>query len=274
MDFAHQYGPWALIAGASDGVGRAFAETLAQRGLNIILLARRETVLREVASGIEQHYGVDTRILALDLSFPDVSDAILAAVGDLDIGLFIYCAGADPDYRHFLDNSLAAAESMLHRNCTVPMQLCHHLAGAMVGRGRGGIVILGSGAGIAGSGNMVAYAASKAFDMVFTEALWCELQPEGVDVLGLILGETDTPALRRLREERGLAGPDEPVSHADTPQQVVDDALANLNNGPTRFVNKPMRWGMRLISPIPRNSLVKMMSKAAAKTMGADPKSS
>lgn len=271
MDFAHQYGPWALIAGASDGVGRAFAESLAQRGLNIVLLARRETVLKEVACDIEQRYGVDTRALAIDLSGQDVTESILAAVGDLKIGLLVYCAGADPDYRHFLDNSLAAAESMLHRNCTVPMQLCHHLAGDMVGRGRGGIIILGSGAGIAGCDNMVAYAASKAFDMVFAEALWCELNPKGVDVLGLILGETDTPSLRRLREDRGLAGADEPVKHADTPRQVVDDALANLSRGPTRFVNKPMRWGMRLISPIPRNSLVRIMSKAAAKTMGANP---
>ncbi|MEZ4292019.1 MAG: hypothetical protein R3E53_16395 [Myxococcota bacterium] len=78
---------------------------------------------------------------------------------------------------------------------------------------------------------MVAYGASKAFDMVFAEALWSELRPKGVHVLGLILSETDTPALRRLRHDRGLAGPDEPVASAASAREVVEDALAHLRKG-------------------------------------------
>lgn len=270
MDFQQQYGPWAIIAGASDGVGRQFAESLAERGLNIVLLARRISVLEEVAASLRQKHQVQTRVLAIDLATDDAAQQIINATADLDIGSFIYCAGADPYYQHFLDSPLAAAQSMLHRNCTVPMQLCHALCKPMAERGRGAVVILGSGAGIAGAANMVAYSGSKAFDMVFTEALWCELKPQGVDVLGLILGETDTPALRKLREQRGLATADQPVKNADTPKAVVEDALANLQNGPTRFVNKQMRVGMRFILPLlSRNSLVSMMNKAAAKTMGS-----
>ncbi len=159
---------------------------------------------------------------------------------------------------------------MVHRNCTVPMQVCHALAGPMVERGRGGIVLFGSGAGFAGAPNMVAYAASKAFDMVFAEALWGELKPRGVDVLGLILGETDTPALRRLRHDRGLAGPDEPVRSASTVEEVVEDAFAHLDKGPTRLANPQMRWGMRLFFPFSRNTIVRFMSKASVRTMGAD----
>ena len=94
---------------------------------------------------------------------------------------------------------------MVHRNCVVPMQLCHHFAPAMVERRRGGIVLFGSGAGLAGGPNMVAYGATKAFDMVFAEALWSELHDKGVDVLGLILGKTNTPALRRLEHTRGIS---------------------------------------------------------------------
>lgn len=267
--FQKRYGPWALVAGASDGVGREFAETLAGKGLNVVLLARRQQVLEQVAAGIERDHGVQTRVLAIDLAGTDAAQQIVAAVADLDVGFFVYCAGADPDYQPFLEQPLASAESMLHRNCAVPVQLCHHLAGLMVERGRGGIVIFGSGAGLVGTGNMVAYSASKAFDMVFAEALWCELNPKGVDVLGLILGETDTPALRRLREERGLAGPDEPVKGAATPREVVQDALAHLSKGPTRFANKQLRRGMRLFFPFSRNTLVNIMRKAAARTMGA-----
>lgn len=270
MAFAQQYGPWALVAGASEGVGAAFADGLAERGLNVVLLARRKAVLDQVAASIRSRHGVETRTLAIDLAQDDAAERVLDGVGDLVVGFFVYCAGADPDYRHFLASPRETAESMLHRNCTVPMQLCHCLAGPMVERGRGGIVIFGSGAGFAGAPNMVAYAASKAFDMVFAEALWGELKPKGVDVLGLILGETDTPALRRLRHDRGLAGPDEPVASAATVQEVIDDAFAHLTKGPTRLANKKMRRGLRLLFPLSRNTMVRLMSKASKRTMGED----
>lgn len=271
MTFMTQYGPWALVAGASDGVGRAFAETLASRGLNVVLIARREAALREVAEAIERKYSVRTRVLAMDLAIVDAAIRVADAVRDLEVGFFVYCAGADATYKHFLPTPLEVAEAMVHRNCTVPMQLCHHLCRSMAERGRGAVVMFGSGAGFAGGGNMVAYSASKAFDMVFAEALWCELKPRGVDVLGLILGETDTPALRKLRFERGLSSaPDEPVRHADAPQAVVDDALANLTKGPTRLVNKTMRRGLRLLYPFSRNFVVSLMAKASEKIMGKD----
>jgi len=264
-----QYGPWAFVAGASEGVGRAFADTLAGYGLNVVLLARRENVLSEVAGEIERQHGVRTRVLAIDLSAPDASSQVMAKVSDLEIGFFVYCAGSDANYKHFLAAPLEAAESMVQRNCIIPMQLCHHLCGAMVQRQRGAVVIIGSGAGFSGATNMVAYSASKAFDMVFAEALWCELKPRGVDVLGLILGETDTPALRRLRFERGLSSRvDEPVKGAESPQDVVNDAMAHLTKGPIRLANRTMRWGLKFIYPISRNFIVPLMAKASEKVMG------
>ena len=203
MTFAAKYGPWALVAGASDGVGAAFAEGIAERGVNVVLVARRQGVLDEVAAGIEARTGVETRTLAVDLAEHDATSAIAAATDDLDIGFLVYCAGADPNFEPFLANPIDTAEAMVHRNCVVPMQLCHHFAPAMVDRRSGGIVVFGSGAGLAGGPNMVAYGATKAFDMVFAEALWSELHDKGVDVLGLILGKTNTPALRRLEHSRG-----------------------------------------------------------------------
>ncbi|MES2490967.1 MAG: SDR family NAD(P)-dependent oxidoreductase, partial [Pseudomonadota bacterium] len=170
LSFAEQYGSWALVAGASDGVGRAFAETLASRGLNVVLLARRREALNDVSSSIEQQYKVQTRVIAMDLAAADAATRVMAEVSDLEIGFFVYCAGADSNFKPFLSSPLEVAESMLHRNCNVLMQLCHHLCGPMVKRGRGAAVIFGSGAGFAGTQNMVAYAATKAFDMVFAEA--------------------------------------------------------------------------------------------------------
>jgi uncharacterized protein len=121
-----KYGPWALIAGASDGVGAAFAEAIANNGINVVLLARREEVLNKVADGIRGRTGAEARVLVTDLSAPDATQSIVTATADLDIGLVVYCAGADADFAPFLENSIDAAERMLQRNCLIPMQLTHH----------------------------------------------------------------------------------------------------------------------------------------------------
>ncbi|HYX98035.1 MAG TPA: SDR family NAD(P)-dependent oxidoreductase, partial [Mycobacterium sp.] len=234
MTFASKYGPWAVVAGASDGVGAAFAEGLAQRGVNVVLVARRLPLLDEVAAGIADRTGVQTRTLAIDLAEHDAASQVASATADIEVGFLVYCAGADPNFEPFLANSIETAEAMVHRNCIVPMQLCHHFAPAMVDRGRGGIVIFGSGAGLAGGPNMVAYGATKAFDMVFAEALWSELHDKGIDVLGLILGKTNTPALRRLEHSRGVLGSeDEAPSDAASVDEIISEAFENLANGPT-----------------------------------------
>jgi short-subunit dehydrogenase len=269
VTFAEKYGPWAVVAGASDGVGAAFAEEIAQRGVNVVLLARRQATLDEVAAGINARTGVQTRTLAVDLAEAGAAIAIADATADLDVGFLVYCAGADPSFEPFLANPVSMAEAMIYRNCTVPVQLCHHFAQPMVRRGTGGIVVFGSGAAFAGAPNMVAYGATKAFDMVFAEALWSELHGKGVDVLGLILGKTDTPALRRLERERGsTTAADQPLADAATVEDVVAEAFDNLGNGPTWIVGENMRAALQMIGSLTRNEAVNLMMAASAATMG------
>lgn len=269
MTFSARYGPWGLVAGASEGVGAAFAMGLAERGLNVVLLARRQAALGQVAGDIESRTSSQTRTLAVDLAESGAAYAIAAATSDLDIGFLVYCAGADPDFTPFLANSVDAAEAMVQRNCVVPMQLCHHFARPMVERGSGGIVIFGSGAGLAGGPNMVAYGASKAFDMVFAEAPWAELHDRGVDVLGLILGKTDTPALRRLEHRRGRIGsPDDVPPGAAAVEDVIAEAFDNLTNGPTWMVGDDMRAAARMLSSLPRNQAVALLAQAVTAVMG------
>jgi short-subunit dehydrogenase len=269
MTFAAKYGPWALVAGASDGVGAAFAEGLAERGVNVVLLARRQALLDDVAAGIAARTGVETRTLAVDLAEHGATSAITAATDDLDIGCLVYCAGADPNFESFLANPIETAEAMVHRNCVVPMQLCHHFAPGMVQRGNGGIVIFGSGAGLAGGPNMVAYGATKAFDMVFAEALWTELHDKGVDVLGVILGKTNTPALRRLEYSRGhLSSEDEAPPDAMSVEEVIREAFENLTNGPTLMAGDMMRLAAQVLGPLTRNEAVNLVTQAQAAVMG------
>jgi len=171
----------------------------------------------------------------------------------LDVGMLMYCAGADATYQPFL----------------APMQLCHHFAAPMVVRGRGGIVLVSSGAGLAGGPNMVAYGASKAFDMVMAEALWAELHDKGVDVLALVLGTTDTPALRRLAR-RGIfasANDPAPIPGAATPTEVVAEVLANLSNGPTWFAGEQVRQGAEQLRALSRSDAVKMLVQHAGGVM-------
>jgi uncharacterized protein len=269
VTFTAKYGPWALVAGASDGVGAAFAAGLADRGVNVVLLARRQAVLDEVAAEIDSRTSVQTRTLAIDLAEPGAASAIAEATSDLEIGFLVYCAGADPNFKPFLSNPIEAAEAMVHRNCMVPMQLCHHFAPAMVERGSGGIVIFGSGAGLAGGPNMVAYGATKAFDMVFAEALWAELHDKGVDVLGLILGKTNTPALRQLEHSRGqISSPDDLPPGAAAVEDVIAEAFDNLTNGPTWMVGEDIRAALPMMASLTRNQIVELFTHAQAAAMG------
>ena len=259
-EFAEQYGPWAVIAGASDGVGAAYARAMAERGVNVLLLARRLGVLDEVAEGIRAETGVEARGVAVDLAEPEAFDRIVAVTDGLEVGMLMYNAGADPNYQPFLANDVDVALAMVQRNATVPLRLCHHFGGRMVERGRGGIVLVSSGAGLVGAPNMVAYASTKAFDIVLAESLWAEWHDLGVDVLGLVLGMTDTPALRTLLADRGVPVPDDqPVEGASTVDEVVDDALANLANGPTWFVGEQLRSSAPLLGGMARSDAVRIM---------------
>ena len=268
MELRTRYGPWALVVGASEGVGARFAHALGERGVNVVLLARRQEALDEVADQVRATHGVETRTLTIDLTGSDAAVSVLDAVADLEIGLLVYCAGADPDYSALLDNTVEAAEALIQRNCTLVVQLCHALAAPMVARGRGGIVILGSGSGFAGAPKLTTYAATKAFDMVFAEGLWAELEPQGVHVLGLVLGETDTPALRRMRHRLGLAAsPDERPPGTARVEDVVADGLANLDRGPIRMADRTLRLGSRAFFPMGRKRMSRMMARATARTM-------
>jgi short-subunit dehydrogenase len=225
-----------------------------------VLVARRQHVLDEVAEGIRERTRAETRTLAIDLTDADASKTIIDATADLEVGMLVYCAGGDPNYQPFLANPISAAEALLQRNCLVLMRLCHHFAGPMVERGRGGIVNFTSGAALAGGRTWSPTVGTKAFDMVFTEGLWTELHDKGVDVLGLVLGMTNTPALRQLEFERGrLASLEEVPEGAVTAASVVDEAFANLGNGPTIATGDDVRMGLELFKSLSRNEVVRLI---------------
>lgn len=221
-----QYGPWAVIAGGSEGVGAEFARLLAQTGMNLVLVARNPDPLTETAEGCRR-LGVEVIIAAADLTSPAGLEAVKAATDDLEVGLLIFNAGANTCSAQFLDVDLADFTPVVDLNITALLTLVHHYGAAMRRRHRGGILIVGSMAGYLGSDRHTVYGATKAFSRIFAEGLWLELRERGVDVLHLVLGVTRTPAMQRA----GLNF-DIPGLHVSEPADVAREGLDNLPNGP------------------------------------------
>jgi short-subunit dehydrogenase len=224
---AAKYGPWAVITGASEGTGSAFAHKLVDAGVKVILIARREGPLAALAEEIRAKGG-ECVTASVDLSAGDAAERIIAAAGDRQVGLLITNAGADPNGSMFLDNDLAAWDRLVTMNVNTTMRLAHHFGRAMRAGRRGGMILVGSGACYGGLSGIAAYCASKAFVLAFAEGLWAELRHFDVDVLNLVLGRTDTPAHRKILEESGQAIPEGMAM----PDEVAEIGLAQLPHGP------------------------------------------
>jgi short-subunit dehydrogenase len=225
-----KYGPWALIAGGSEGVGAEFALLLAEAGLNVVLVARSADALEHTAQRCRRHRS-EIRCVQADLSDPGACARVVAATSELEVGLLILVAGANTHSHEFLDGELTEFQRVIDLNVSTPLALTHHYGQAMRARRRGGIVVLGSLAGYLGSARHTVYGGVKAFSRIFAEGLWLELREHGVDVLELVLGVTRTPAMERI----GLNF-DAPGVVVSAPADVAREGLEWLGRGPVHIV--------------------------------------
>lgn len=227
MDFAERYGPWALVTGASEGTGAAFAHRLADQGIHCILIARREGPLAKLAAELRAK-GVECVTASADLGLPGAAEQIIAAAGNREVGLLITNAGADTNGSMFLDTDVANWEKLVNINVNATLKLTHHFGRAMRARQRGGMILVNSGACYGGMTGIATYCASKGFVLNLAEALWAELRHDNVHVLTLVMGRTDTPAHRALMERNGQPFPDD-MAAAD---EVAEAGLRQLPEGP------------------------------------------
>ncbi|APR80713.1 putative short chain dehydrogenase [Minicystis rosea] len=259
--FRTKYGPWALVAGASEGIGKAFAAELAARGLHLVLVARRAALLDDLAAQLRAAHGVEVRTASIDLASPSVLDEVRAATEGLEVGLVVYNAAYSLVGR-FLDQPLADKLRIVDVNCRGPLILADTFGRDMVARGRGGIIIMASLAAAQGTAFVATYAASKAFDLVLAESLWDELRDHGVDVLACRAGATRTPAYERSRPASEPA----PVME---PEAVAREALAALGKTPsmvTGLLNGAVAFLMGRV--LPRRAAVSIMGRATRKMYG------
>ena len=257
-DWRARFGPYALIAGASVGLGEAFARQLAGKGLNLLLVARGRDGLERLAAELRAQHGIDVQTLALDLGSPDLATRIGDLVADKAVGLLVYNAAASV-IGSFVDSPLDRQLQVLDVNCRGPLLLAHMLGKPMAERGRGGIVLMTSMAGSQGGPWLASYAASKAFNLVLAEGLWDELGQRGVHVVACRAGATRTPgyASSQPRPSR--------VPLLD-PEQVARAALAALGRGPSVIPGAFYRFSAFVMNRLlPRRVAVRIMGRATRK---------
>lgn len=190
--FAKRFGKWALVAGASEGLGAAFANDLAGRDMNLVLIARRARPLEEAADSIREQHGVEVRCLARDLADPGLSEDLRNATDDIEIGVLVYNAAFVP-LGSFADLDEETLVRAVRTNAIGPLVSVRTILPGMRERGRGAVVLVSSLAGLQGTPNVTTYAATKAFNIVLAEGLWAELRTSGIDVLVCCAGAMPTP---------------------------------------------------------------------------------
>ncbi len=255
QEFRDRYGPVALVTGASSGIGKSFASLLAAKGLDLVVVARRVERLEELATSLSIEYGVLVRVLEADLSDAAAAQTILDATASLDIGLVVSNAGFG--FKGAFDSREPKAMSdMMMVNCHTPMLLARGFVPRLRQRGKGGVIFTSSIEGLIGFPFSATYAATKAFMNSLGEGLWGELTPEGIDVLTLCPGATDTEAPR-------LQGIDvATLQHLMSPDDVVKLTLENIQNGPTYIPSDHYRASMGHLVSMPRRDALMLMANS------------
>jgi len=257
-DFRKQYGPWALVAGASEGIGAEFARQIAAHGIHIVAVARRTELLERLEAELVGGFGVEVRTISADLADPGAASILRDTTQDLEIGLMVYNAALSP-IGPFLEQDLDTILQTLDVNCRTPLALAHAFGRDMVARGRGGLLLMSSMSGLQGSPLLATYAATKAFDLVLGEGLWEELRESGVDALAFCAGATRTPnyeasAPRRLSKF---------APQVMEPGPVAAEALAQLGSVPSAIAGRGNRIASWFIQKLlSRRRAIEIMGRA------------
>jgi len=264
---ATRYGKWALVTGASAGIGLQFARSLAAEGLNLVLVARRRDLLTARAAELASEFGIEATTIVCDLTEEGAVDSLFQQLTHRQISLVVLNAGAEAT-GHFTKVSLERHVRLQRLNIEVPLRMASLFGRAMVDRGRGGLIFVASLFGYQGVPLMANYAASKAYILSLGEALNAEMKQFGVDVLVVSPGMTETDMTAKMPVDFRKM----PITRS-SPQQVVCTALGALGKKATvvpGLLNKFYAWQNRLV---PRSWPVKLFGFLLGYAMHRDARS-
>jgi len=257
-DFRKKYGPWALVAGASEGLGEQFARQIAAKGLNLVLVARRRKELDALAGVIRDGHGVEVRTISWDLSNRHAAARIEERTREIEIGLLVYNAALSL-IGPFLELPVEQHLRVLDLNGRGPLLFTHTFGKKMVERRRGGIILMASLSGYQGTALVASYAASKAFNIILAEGRWEELRDRGGDMLACAAGVIRTPNYLRSNPTKSslLSAPEM------EPEEVAAEALAALGRGPTVIPGRANRVSSLVMQRLmPRSLAIATIGRA------------
>ena len=256
-----KYGPTALIAGASEGIGAAFATCLAEEGMDLVLIARREVPLRQFAAILEKRFAIRTICIPCDLSAENATRQILDALDGIEINLLVYNA-ALPYIGEFIKNSAENHQLMARANMLTPLDMLHAFGGKMLAKGCGGIVLMSSLAGFQGSGFLTMYAATKAFNRIMGESLWYEWKDKGVDVIACCAGATSTlNYIETQPQKTSFLAP-----RVQTPVEVAKECLERIGYQPSFIAGRGNRIASFFMQRLfPRKTAITIMGDTTCK---------
>jgi short-subunit dehydrogenase len=250
FDFANKYGKWALVSGASVGMGREISYGLAKRGLNLILFARRLELLVEISENIKTRFSVDVQVLSCDLSIESEIETLFFNIKDKEIGLFVAAAGFGTSGA-FIDSDIENELNMIDLNCRSVVKMTYHFANEFSKKNKGGIVLFSSLVAFQGTPYSANYSATKAFIQNFAEGLCVELSEFGVDVLSVAPGPVQTGFSQRANMVMG---------NALNPREVAEEIILALGKKSLvrpGFLSKALEFALK--SLIFRRARVYMM---------------
>jgi short-subunit dehydrogenase len=261
MNLKEKYGNTAMVAGASEGIGAAFATRLAAEGFDLVLIARRLQPLQELAGSLQQKYAVAIRCISCDLSDAQATAHMMDTLNNTEISLLVYNAALS-HIGPFINNSLEDHRLMAQANMITPLTLLHSLGEKMLNRGKGAVVLMASLAGFQGSGFLSVYASTKAFNRILAESLWYEWKDRGVDVIACCAGATATPGYIGTHPEKtGF-----PAPRVQKPDEVVSDCFQQLGRLPSCITGRGNRIASFFMQKIlPRKTAITIMGNTTRK---------
>ena len=252
--FGTRYGPWALVAGGSEGLGASFAQEIAGQGLNLVLVARRSGPLEETASRLRSAHGVEVRTVAVDLGSAAGLAEVVRQAASVQLGLLV-CNAASSHEGPFFKADVSKYRHVIDVNCYGAVALIDAVAPGMINRGRGGIIVMSSMAAFQGSPYVTVYSATKAFLLSLAEGLAVELKPKGVDVLACCPAVVRTPNYLASRPADA-----KPTPVDIEPELAAREALRALGRKRVLIPGAKVRLAHAVMSLMPRGAAVSMMA--------------
>ena len=261
MSFKQKYGTRALIAGASEGLGAAYAHYLAKEGIDLVLVARRKEPLDQLATLLTHQYKIDVQCISCDLSDINATGQIEQELKGQDIHILVYNAALSY-IGPFEKNSIEHHTQLANANMLTPLQMVQTFGTRMLSKQKGAIVLMASLAGFQGSGFLAAYAASKAFNRIFAESLWFEWKDRGVDIMACCAGATSTPGFIQTNPEKtSFFAP-----RVQRPEEVVNECFKKLGKRPSIITGRGNRVASFIMQKLmPRKMAIQIMGNTTRK---------